>query len=385
LFDENLGVEDIKIVDFGISLEMNTSKSAIIEDQCVGSLAYMAPETLEGRYNNKGDVWACGILAFVVLGGYTPFLGTDEEVFEQLSEGGAKVEFESEPWESVSTQAQDFIRYLLNPDQKERPTVEEALSHPWLLEQRRKSIEAFRRERSGAARNSLQNLKAFRAKTQIKQAVYSFISSQIMSKEDKEHIDHVFRALDVQNNGYLNRQDVQDGFNEYFDIELTSAELDEIFTQVSGTGRIEYSDFVIATAMKQNVEKTLHTAFRLLDKDHDGYVNRADLKRTLNFESDESCMDMSSMMNDADADGDGLLTYSDLVNVMMLVSQDTSSAQSAFTASSHPSLLTNSSHPSPESQSRLSEATVSTQSLHLLDLQIRSLLDLDDSSLRSHE
>ena len=73
-----------------------------------GTPYYIAPEVLDGKYNEKCDVWSIGVIIYIMLSGYPPFNGeNDEEI--SISVRNDEIEFEGEEWESVSEQAKDLI------------------------------------------------------------------------------------------------------------------------------------------------------------------------------------------------------------------------------------------------------------------------------------
>ena len=79
------------------------------------------------------DNWACGVLLFVLLAGYTPFAHEDEHTMYELIRTGNFNFTQSSVWEDVSADAKDLIEKFLTVDEKQRMTAERALaSHPWL-------------------------------------------------------------------------------------------------------------------------------------------------------------------------------------------------------------------------------------------------------------
>ncbi|KAH7097089.1 Pkinase-domain-containing protein [Auriculariales sp. MPI-PUGE-AT-0066] len=121
---------DIVIADFGIAKHLDTPEQQL--HSVAGSFGYCAPEVLTDAGHGKPvDVWATGIIAYVLLCGYMPFRAEDARELVRETTAG-KVEFHERYWKNVNTQAKDFIRGLLKVDPSKRPTAAEALSDPWL-------------------------------------------------------------------------------------------------------------------------------------------------------------------------------------------------------------------------------------------------------------
>ncbi|KAJ1021833.1 hypothetical protein NDA13_005445 [Ustilago tritici] len=121
---------NVVISDFGLSRFI--PDEGLLMTAC-GSPQYVAPEVLLGKgYNAAVDIWSCGVIAYVLLGGYTPFYGQDQpSLFQQILK--MEVQFEPEYWSEVSDTAKDFILRCLCPADK-RMTAREALAHPWLAD-----------------------------------------------------------------------------------------------------------------------------------------------------------------------------------------------------------------------------------------------------------
>jgi calcium-dependent protein kinase len=76
-----------------------------------------------------------------------------------------------------------------------------------------------------------------------------------LSKQEKTDIDKVFRAMDVNGDGKLSKDEVKNGYAEYFGKALSDDQVDEMFAKVDadGNGEIEYSEFVVATMNEKNL------------------------------------------------------------------------------------------------------------------------------------
>ena len=120
---------DIRISDFCICKRLEPNETT---KEIVGTLGYMAPEVLMGKeYNYSADVWAIGVITYLLLTGYLPF---DDE--QEDKEVIRKTLFESIPfyndsWKNISSKAKEFVKKILKKDKEERITIEGILSDPW--------------------------------------------------------------------------------------------------------------------------------------------------------------------------------------------------------------------------------------------------------------
>jgi len=122
---------NIKIADFG---ESKKCKSAL-KTYC-GTPDYMAPEIIKGTpYGPEVDMWAIGIITYVLLCGYPTFDGkTELEVMANIT--AVNYEFPSPDWYYVSDDAKDFIDKILQANPHDRRTAEASLQHNWIVKKR---------------------------------------------------------------------------------------------------------------------------------------------------------------------------------------------------------------------------------------------------------
>eukprot|EP01053_Blabericola_migrator_P011505 Blabericola_migrator_1__11504@NODE_686_length_6875_cov_181_991774_g499_i0_p1_GENE_NODE_686_length_6875_cov_181_991774_g499_i0NODE_686_length_6875_cov_181_991774_g499_i0_p1_ORF_typecomplete_len628_score78_45Pkinase/PF00069_25/5_3e55Pkinase_Tyr/PF07714_17/8_8e32Kinaselike/PF14531_6/0_12Kinaselike/PF14531_6/0_0025Pkinase_fungal/PF17667_1/3_8e07Kdo/PF06293_14/1e05Pox_serthr_kin/PF05445_11/0_0071RIO1/PF01163_22/0_037WaaY/PF06176_11/0_097YrbLPhoP_reg/PF10707_9/4_2e03YrbLPhoP_reg/PF10707_9/0_43_NODE_68 len=116
----------LRLADFGLAQSVPLERNCIKFDGVRGSHGFFAPEVLLRRdYDFKIDVWAVGIITFMLLVGYEPFYPPSKCIQEEIT-------FESRYWDSISTEARDFVTCLLTFNPQHRASAEDALSHPWL-------------------------------------------------------------------------------------------------------------------------------------------------------------------------------------------------------------------------------------------------------------
>ncbi|XP_028076514.1 CDPK-related kinase 1-like isoform X2 [Camellia sinensis] len=118
----------LKAIDFGLSDYVKPDEKL---NDIVGSAYYVAPEVLHRSYGTEADMWSIGVIAYILLCGSRPFWARSESgIFRAVLK--ADPSFDEDPWPSLSSDAIDFVKRLLNKDYRKRLTAAQALSHPWL-------------------------------------------------------------------------------------------------------------------------------------------------------------------------------------------------------------------------------------------------------------
>ena len=122
LFDS---ADNLKLADFGSAEWFGDGRSM---SGVVGTPYYVAPEVLLGReYDEKVDVWSCGVILYIMLAGIPPFYGDSAaEIFEAVVR--ANLRFPSRIFRTVSPAAKDLLRKMISRDSSRRFSAEQALS-----------------------------------------------------------------------------------------------------------------------------------------------------------------------------------------------------------------------------------------------------------------
>jgi len=120
----------VKVSDFGLSKDF--SKDML--RSAVGTPDYVAPEVLGGTvYDNSVDIWSIGVITYVLLCGFPPFFGsTDQEIFAKILK--VDYDFPSPDWDNISEDAKMFIEAVLASNFRERPSAEQCLEAPWIVD-----------------------------------------------------------------------------------------------------------------------------------------------------------------------------------------------------------------------------------------------------------
>lgn len=118
----------LKAIDFGLSDFVKPDERL---NDIVGSAYYVAPEVLHRAYSTEADVWSIGVIAYILLCGSRPFWArTESGIFRAVVK--AEPTYEEQPWPTLSSEAKDFVKRLLNKDPRKRMSAAQAICHPWL-------------------------------------------------------------------------------------------------------------------------------------------------------------------------------------------------------------------------------------------------------------
>ena len=127
--------------------------------------------------------------------------------------------------------------------------------------------------------------------------------------------------MDINGDGKLQKDEIKQGYAEFFGRNLTDEEVDDMFNKVDadGSGEIEYSEFVIATMNEKNLlsNNKLQTAFKMFDKDGGGTISIDEIKQVLSFGQNLDEEVVNQIIKQVDANGDGEISYDEFANMML--------------------------------------------------------------------
>uniref|UniRef100_A0A4W4FYS3 Serine/threonine-protein kinase DCLK2 n=1 Tax=Electrophorus electricus TaxID=8005 RepID=A0A4W4FYS3_ELEEL len=125
------GTKALKLGDFGLA----TVVDGPLHTVC-GTPTYVAPEIIaELGYGLKVDIWAAGVITYILLCGFPPFrseVGVQEDLFDQILQGN--LEFPSPYWDNITDSAKELIGQMLQVNVDARYTAADVLIHPWVTE-----------------------------------------------------------------------------------------------------------------------------------------------------------------------------------------------------------------------------------------------------------
>lgn len=298
----------LKTIDFGLSIFFRPGE---IFSDVVGSPYYVAPEVLKKRYGPEADVWSAGVIIYILLSGVPPFWAENEDgIFEEVLYGA--LDFESDPWPSISNSAKDLVRRMLVRDPKKRMKAHEVLCHPWV-------------QVDGVAPDKpldsavLSRLKQFSAMNKLKKMALRIIAESL-SEDEIAGLKEMFKMIDTDNSGQITFEELKAGL-ERVGANMEESEIYALMqaADVDNSGTIDYGEFIAATLHLNKIEREDHlfAAFSYFDKDSSGYITRDELQQACEEFGIEDIR-LEDIIQEVDQDNDGRIDYNEFVAMMQM-------------------------------------------------------------------
>ncbi|XP_048513360.1 calcium/calmodulin-dependent protein kinase type II alpha chain isoform X19 [Athalia rosae] len=152
----------VKLADFGLAIEVQGEQQAWFG--FAGTPGYLSPEVLKKEpYGKPVDIWACGVILYILLVGYPPFWDEDQHrLYAQIKAGA--YDYPSPEWDTVTPDAKNLINQMLTVNPSKRITASDALKHPWICQRERVASVVHRQE-------TVDCLKKFNARRKLKGAI----------------------------------------------------------------------------------------------------------------------------------------------------------------------------------------------------------------------
>ncbi|XP_077585119.1 calcium/calmodulin-dependent protein kinase type II subunit gamma-like isoform X5 [Stigmatopora nigra] len=152
----------VKLADFGLAIEVQGDQQAWFG--FAGTPGYLSPEVLrKDPYGKPVDIWACGVILYILLVGYPPFWDEDQHKLYQQIKAGA-YDFPSPEWDTVTPEAKNLINQMLTINPAKRITADQAIKHPWVCQRSTVASMMHRQE-------TVECLRKFNARRKLKGAI----------------------------------------------------------------------------------------------------------------------------------------------------------------------------------------------------------------------
>jgi len=272
---------ELKMIDFGLSKHFFQGE---IQSEAVGTPYTVAPEVITGAYDERCDVWAIGVIAFLLLSGDPPFGGCGgPEPMTEVRQNIISASYTFQPsdiWDNVSDCAKEFIKCILVTDPSKRPNAWEAQQHKWITDYSQTTISpqklAAEKQLQNGVINSLVQFKEYSDMRKLLCEVLSFT----LLPEQISHLRTAFEKYDIDGSGEISLEGLKkvlmDNASDGSLGALTEDEIIDIFDAMrvrKSETKIHWHEFIAAGLSQCQVdERNLRLAFNRLDREHKGFI-----------------------------------------------------------------------------------------------------------------
>jgi len=283
-----------------------------LKEEIKESINYMAPEVLNKKYDNKCDIWSCGVIMYFLLTRNLPFKSKSldaDEIRENILSG--KYDLKSPPFDKLSKNCINLIENLLNKNPNKRFSAEKALNHEWFKDF--SSKESYNKLTDYSVIKTLHNnlIKyKYKPKSIVQETAMAYLVHQF--PQDKEVINacKLFNQIDKNCDGKISKKELYDGLIKTLNLKSLEKDIDSIFKYLDrdNSGSIEYEEFVTAAVSKDFFSGKVELAFRYFDKDGSNEIDLEEIKALFSDcidEKNDTEQIMNQIIKEVDTNNDG--------------------------------------------------------------------------------
>lgn len=307
LLEEKTGGFNIRISDFGSACYFDPGKKL---QKSLGTPYYIAPEVIHGDYDEKCDIWSCGIILYMLLTGKPPYKGTNSKSILSLIKSSPFI-FTEDNYPHISAPAKDLLKKMLIIDPKQRISASEALNHPWL--QSSLQVQGSFKDLT----ETLKSLAKFNSTSRLKEAVYTFLATQVVSKDEIHRLTAVFKMIDTDGDGKITKPELMQQYLKFVGEKHAFKIVDSVMEQVDldHNGNIDYLEFLKACMnYKRNLSKeNLLRVFGIFDQDDNGEITLDEIKSILGRQQQILNSECEDIIREVDKNNDGKIDLREFI------------------------------------------------------------------------
>lgn len=224
---ENILIEgpnssSVKIIDLGLSEIVDKSSSLRSER---GSIYYLAPEMILKNYNYKVDIWAAGVIFYVLVTGKPPFNAVQRDVTgaKRLDQDKIKklilkgqVDYSLPVFQNEGRCLKEIIQQMLKQNPDQRPEAKELLKHPFFLKKLDVKISdqgAWLRPLTQEMKTIFKNLVTLNHGSQLRKGIAMYFANYFSLREEKRRLYKYFSQIDKDRNGMITFNELIEAFS----------------------------------------------------------------------------------------------------------------------------------------------------------------------------
>lgn len=253
---------ELKAIDFGLSDFVRPDERL---NDIVGSAYYVAPEVLHRSYSTEADVWSIGVIAYILLCGSRPFWArTESGIFRAVLK--ADPGFDEGPWPSLSSEAKDFVKRLLNKDPRKRISAAQALSHPW--------IRNYNDVKVPLDILIFKLMKTYMRSSSLRKAALRALS-KTLTADELYYLREQFALLEPSKNGSISLENINKALKKHATDAMKESRITDFLSSLSSLQyrRMDFEEFCAAALSVHQLEaldrweQHARCAYELFEKD----------------------------------------------------------------------------------------------------------------------
>ncbi|KAK8952945.1 CDPK-related kinase 1 [Platanthera guangdongensis] len=266
----------LKAIDFGLSDFVKPDERL---NDIVGSAYYVAPEVLHRSYGTEADMWSVGVIVYILLCGSRPFWArTESGIFRAVLK--AEPSFNEAPWPSLSSEAKDFVKRLLNKDYRRRMTAAQALSHPW--------IQQFEMVKYPLDMLVYMLVKAYVHSSPLKKSALTALAKTLTAPQ-LSYLREQFTLLEPNKSGYISFHNFKTALEKSSTEAMKDSKVLAFVNMISSLHyrKLDFEEFVVAATSVHQLEASdaweqhARNGYELFDKDGNKHIRIEELASEL--------------------------------------------------------------------------------------------------------
>ncbi|XP_076956146.1 CDPK-related kinase 5-like [Bidens hawaiensis] len=259
--DEN---SPLKAIDFGLSDFVKPDERL---NDIVGSAYYVAPEVLHRSYSTEADVWSIGVIAYILLCGSRPFWARSESgIFRAVLK--ANPSFDEAPWPTLSSEAKDFVKRLLNKDPRKRLTAAQALGHQWIRDNNGNEVKV------PLDISTLRLMKGYMRSSALRKAALRALS-KTLTVDELYYLKEQFSLLEPSKSGSISMENIKSALMKHATDAMKESRVHDFLASLSALQyrRMDFEEFCAAAINIYQLEsldrweRHARCAYELFEKD----------------------------------------------------------------------------------------------------------------------
>ncbi|KAM0057912.1 putative protein kinase CAMK-CDPK family [Helianthus debilis subsp. tardiflorus] len=310
--DEN---SQLKAIDFGLSDFVKPDERL---NDIVGSAYYVAPEVLHRSYSTEADVWSIGVIAYILLCGSRPFWArTESGIFRAVLKSHPS--FDEVPWPTLSSEAKDFVKRLLNKDPRKRMTAAQALSHPWIRNTNDVKVPLDV--------SLLRHMKNYMRSSALRKAAIRALV-KTLGTDELFYLKEQFSLLEPSKTGSISMDNIKTALLKHATDAMKESRVHDFLTSLNALQyrRMDFDEFCAAALSVHQLEaldrweETARSAYEIFDKDGNRAIMIDELASELGL---GPSVPVHSVLHDWIRHTDGKLSFLGFVKLLHGVSTRT--------------------------------------------------------------